>query len=79
MSQCFKITYRTDTEDLYVLTINNAFNYNNNLPADVTRVNTAARAILNANAINTGCGNLSSLEAIEFCMDDVIEYDVSNR
>ena len=79
MSQCFKITYKTATNDLFVLTIPNAFNYDGTVATDVTKVNNAARAILTANAINTGCGNLSSLEAIEFCKDDVTEYNLSNR
>ena len=78
MSQCFKITYVTATNEVFVLTIPNAFDYDGTVAADVTKVNTAARAILTANAINTGCGNLSSLEAIEFCKDDVTEYDVSD-
>lgn len=78
MNPSFKIVYRTIQNELFELNIPNAFEYDPEVPENVTRINTAARNILNANAIQTSNGNLSSVESISFCKNDVTVYDVSH-
>lgn len=74
----FIITYKTSENEMYELTIPNAFDFDVTVAENVTRINTAARAILTQNAIQTGCGNLSSIESIVFSENDVTSYDVSD-
>ncbi len=78
MNPSFKITYKTSENEMFELTIPNAFDFDATVAENVTRINTAARNILTQNAIQTGCGNLSSVESIVFCENDMVSYDVSD-
>ena len=78
MNPSFKITYKTTESELFELTIPNAFDFDSSIPENVTRINTAAQNILSANAIETGCGDLDSIDSIIYCKNDVTTYDVSD-
>lgn len=77
MNPNFKIVYKTTQNELFELTIANAFDFDPQVAENVTRVNTAARNIITANAIKTNNGDLSSIESISYCKNKVTEYDVS--
>jgi len=76
MTQYFKIVYRTTTNELYELSIPNAFDFSPGDNDDITLVNTAARNILNANAIDTGLGDLNEIVSISFCDSIDTTYNV---
>lgn len=78
MNPNFKITYKTSDNEIFELTIPNAFNFDPDVAENVTRVNTAAKNIMTANAIETGCGDLSSIESIVYCKNDVTVHDLAN-
>lgn len=77
MNPYFKIVYRTTENELFSLTIPNAFDFKAYVQENVTRINTAARNILTANAIETSVGNLSAIESITFYKNDTTTFDVS--
>ena len=77
MTQYFKIVYRTTTNELYELSIPNAFDFRLISDEDKALVNTAATNILNANAIDTGSGDLNEIVSISFCDSVITNYDVS--
>ncbi len=77
MNPYFKIVYRTTDNELFSLTIPNAFDFKADVQENVTRINTAARNILTANAIETSVGNLSAIESITFYKNDTTTFDVS--
>jgi len=77
MTQYFKIVYRTTTNELYELSIPNAFDFRLINNEDKALVNTAATNILNANAIDTGSGDLNEIVSISFCDSVITNYDVS--
>ena len=76
MTQYFKIVYRTTTNELYELSIPNAFDFSLDDNDDITLVNTAARNILNANAIDTSSGDLNEIVSISFCDSIDTTYNV---
>lgn len=78
MNPNFKITYKTSENEMFELTIPNAFNFDPNVAENITRVNTAAKNIMNANAIETSCGDLSSIESIAYCKNNITMYDLSD-
>lgn len=78
MNPSFKITYKTTENEMFELTIPNAFDFDSSVAENVTRINTAAKNILTANAINTGLGDLYSVQSIVFCKNAIETYDVSN-
>jgi len=76
MTQYFKIVYRTTTNELYELSIPNAFDFKVINDEDKALINTAARSILNANAIDTGSGDLNEIVSISFCDNAIVTYNV---
>ena len=77
MNPYFKIVYMTTENELFSLTIPNAFDFKVGNQENINRINTAAQNILTANAIETSVGNLSSIESITFYKNDTTTFDVS--
>lgn len=71
----FKIVYKTTQNEIYELVIKNAFAFVANAE-NIALVNTAANNILTANAIDTGKGDLLSIDSITYHTDDTRVFDV---
>ena len=76
MTQYFKIVYKTTTNELYELSIPNAFDFKLISDEHKALINTAATNILTANAIDTGSGDLNEIVSISFCDNIITNYDV---
>ena len=63
-SKSLKFTYKTSTGTMFDLTIPNAYDFDPNDQDDLTTIRSAANNIKIANAIETGAGNLVSVESI---------------
>ena len=73
----FKIVYKTTQNEIYELVIKNAFAFVANAE-NIALVNTAANNILTANAIDTGKGDLSSIDSITYHTDDTMIFNIAS-